>query len=106
MNIKFSYLYRDASNYKNYNTIIFSNPNCHKLEKVELDIKNNLIDNAYFEAIKILIPELFFETQNVDDHDWHEFIQLENTTENITDLKKRTIDIFIQDIMSYHKNIL
>jgi len=27
MNLKFAYLYRDGANYKNFNEVIFSNPN-------------------------------------------------------------------------------
>lgn len=103
MNIKFNYLYRDAGNYKNFNSIVFSNPNCHKPEEIKPDIRNNFIDNIYFEAKIIFIPELFFEDQNADDHEWHELIEIENTTDKMNDLHNRTIDTFIQDIKSYHK---
>jgi hypothetical protein len=103
MNIKFNYLYRDAGNYKNFNAIIFSNPKCYELEKIKVDLKNNLIDNMYFVARQLSIPELFFENINSDDHDWHEFIDIEQTADKINDSKNRTIDKFIQDLKSCYK---
>ena len=42
-NIKFSYLYRDAGNYKNYGEVIFANPDEMPIEEVEILIKSKLI---------------------------------------------------------------
>lgn len=77
MNIKFNYLYRDFSNYKNYNSIVLSNPNNFSINEIDKLIREYLIDGEYFEAEKIGIPSLFFEEKNEDDHEWHEFESLQ-----------------------------
>jgi hypothetical protein len=35
MNIKFTYLYRDAANYKQYNELVFANPNELPIQKIQ-----------------------------------------------------------------------
>jgi len=82
-NIKFNYLYRDASNYKNFGSIIFHNPNNLSIDDVENIIRSQLIDGEYFYARKLNIPELFFEIPNSDDHEFHEFENVEMTNENL-----------------------
>ena len=52
MNLKFSYLYRDGANYKNYNEVIFSNPNSRPVGEVDAIIKEGLIDRTWFVAKK------------------------------------------------------
>jgi hypothetical protein len=105
MNIKFYYLYRDASNYKNYNEIIFQNSDSIDLKLIEMNLKKLFIDSQYFEAKAILIPELYFESKNIDDHDWHEFLQLETTTESVTDSNQRSIIDFINDVDLWRSKI-
>lgn len=73
MNIKLSYLYRDYSNYKQYGSVIFANPNNVAFETVMHIIASNLIDGEYFIAQDWDVPELFFDERNEDDHQWHEF---------------------------------
>ncbi len=100
MNIKFSYLYRDAGNYKNYNNIIFSNPNNISVEQLENSIRNSLIEGLWFDAINWRIPDLYFkeyEWNNELDHCWHEFGQLKETTEKPT--TETTIDMFLTSIL-------
>ena len=80
-NIKFNYLYRDGSNYKNYKSIVFGNPNDISLAQIETTIKKSLIDDEYFYAEKWNLPELFFEVSNSDDHEFHEFESIEYTEE-------------------------
>ena len=80
-NIKLNYLYRDASNYKNYGSVIFSNTNGIPIKQIELALRNTLIDGEYFIANKWNIPELFFEEYNSDDHEFHEFYSIEITNE-------------------------
>jgi hypothetical protein len=80
-NIKFNYLYRDGSNYKNYTGIVFGNPNNLSLNQIEKIIKENLIDGEYFYTKKWDLPELFFEVSNSDDHEFHEFESIEYTEE-------------------------
>ncbi|MEL1245149.1 hypothetical protein AAEO56_12805 [Flavobacterium sp. DGU11] len=81
-NLKFNYLYRDSSNYKNFGNVIFANLNNIQLDVIENAIKRNLIDGEFFSAEEWRLPNLFFETQNVDDHKWHEFESLEVINEN------------------------
>ncbi len=72
MIIQLNYLYRDASNYKNYGSVTIS---CREFDLREIDfrIRQRLIDGEYFSAGKAGIPELFFDVSNEDDHDWHEY---------------------------------
>ncbi len=84
-NIKFSYLYRDAGNYKVWGYEVFSNPDFLSLNIIEQAIRTSLIDGEFFDPddwkVKRLkhddwIPEL--------DHTWNEFDSIEFTDENPT----------------------
>lgn len=101
MNIKIFYLYRDASNYKNFNEIIFSNSDLIDLKYIAINLRKYFIDSQYFEAKAIFIPELYFENMNHDDHGWHEYIKSEITNEAVNDVKQRSIIDFINDIESW-----
>lgn len=81
MNIKLSYLYRDGSNYKQYGSVVFANPNNIPFETVKQIVTSNLIDGEYFVTQDWSVPELFFDDKNEDDHQWHEFESLEITNE-------------------------
>ncbi|MCW4470637.1 hypothetical protein OGH69_16820 [Flavobacterium sp. MFBS3-15] len=83
MNIKLNYLYRDASNYKNYGSVVFSNSNHVSLRSIESAIRQNLIDSEYFVAEIWQLPSLFFSEQNKDDHIWHEYESVEFTYDNV-----------------------
>ena len=84
-NIKFSYLYRDAGNYKNYGEVIFANPDEISLEELERLIKLKLIDGQWFYAKDWEIPDLHFDKWNEDlDHGFHEFDILSYTDGIIT----------------------
>lgn len=99
MNIKFSYLYRDAGNYKNYNNIIFSNPINISVEQLENCIRNSLIEGLWFDAINWRLPDLHFEEYEWNtelDHNWHEFHLLKETTEDPT--TETTIESFLKSI--------
>lgn len=80
MNIQLNYLYRDASNYKNYGWVIVSTDNVD-LNEIDRKIREKLIDGEYFSAAKVGVPELFFDIQNEDDHDWHEYYSVEESQE-------------------------
>ena len=76
MNVAFSYLYRDASNYKQFNEIVFSNPRQIPLEKIDSFIRANLISGCWFVAKDWNLPDLHFKEYPWDsdiDHGWHEF---------------------------------
>ena len=87
MNIKFTYLYRDASNYKQHNEIVFANPNELLIQKIQSAITENLIDGNWFVAKDWNVPDLHFKEyawDNEMDHDWHEFASVEETNEPVT----------------------
>ena len=82
MNLKFYYIYRDFTNYKRHNEIIFSNQNNIPVTEVQAFIKDNLIDGAYFYASEWKVPDLHFENWDTDtDHFLHEFGSLEETND-------------------------
>ena len=96
MNIKFSYLYRDGANYKNYNEIIFSNPSLINLLKIEKLIQEQLIDGKWFYCKEWNIPDIHFKEFAYDseiDVDWHEFEAVEETNEQASE--QNCIDDFL-----------
>lgn len=95
-NIRFNYLYRDYSNYKNYGSVVLDNPNNIDLEDIEKLIRNKLIDGEYFDAYKSGVPKLFFEIKTSDDHELHEFQSLELT--NDLDISM-TIEDFLERLV-------
>ena len=87
MNIKFTYLYRDASNYKQHNEVVFANPNELIIQKIQSSITENLIDRNWFVAKDWNVPDLHFKEYDWDnemDHNWHEFASVEETNEPVT----------------------
>lgn len=96
LNIKLNYLYRDFSNYKQFGSIVFTNPSQLTVEAVTNKVLCSLIDGEYFEHTKWGIPSLFFDSHNEDDHNWHEFEDIVATNESPTD--KRTIEEFISQL--------
>jgi hypothetical protein len=81
-NIKFNYLYRDAGNYKNFNSIIFDNLQNIELSKVETQINSKLISHHWFYADQWQVPDLHSGLwDNEVDHTFHEFESVEYTDE-------------------------
>lgn len=96
MNIRFSYMYRDAGNFKNWGEIVFSNPHNVPLENLSAKVKLALLDEMYFDAFAVKVPDLFFDDYEEDlDHDWHEFERLEQVDSPTTDRQERTIETFL-----------
>lgn len=94
-NIKFSYLYRDSSNYKKFAYVIFTNPDNIDLHELENLIKSKLIYETWFYADKWNLPEVF--TQYIDfrfDPTWHEFESVEYANEPAT--LKLSVSYFMQ----------
>lgn len=58
-NVRLNYLYRDASNYKKWGAVIFSNPDVWSLEKIEEEPRACFEEDMYFIASQIDIPEVF-----------------------------------------------
>lgn len=84
-NICFEYLYRDASNYKNWGEVIF--PAEHDLDLVELEskLREALLDKTFFDAEKAGLPTLYFDNwHESQDVTWHEFSELSTTTQPAT----------------------
>jgi len=84
-NIKFSYLYRDSANYKNFGFVVLDNPTDINLEELENLIRSKLIDNTWFYASEWGLPNLYFDNMDIEaDPTWHEFESLEYTEEAAT----------------------
>ena len=99
MNIKLEYLYRDAGNFKNYGEVIFSNPNNIALDIIASMVEKVLIDNMYFVASKVGLPDLrFAEYIPHLDHDWHEVDALQPTNDLPNDPGHRNIEEFIESL--------
>jgi len=99
MNIQLNYLYRDASNYKQYGNVVFSNAGNIEFEVIKNVIGRNLIDGEFFIADEWDLPPLFFEDKNEDDHQWHEFESLvltnsEECSTNIDELLKKILKVY------------
>lgn len=78
-NIRFAYMYRDASNYKQRGEAIFSNEKQLPADEIEKQIRSFLSDGEYFIARQVHLEERFFDALYDDDHPWHEFIKAETT---------------------------
>lgn len=104
-NIRFTYLYRDASNYKQHGEAILSNETHLTLEEVDQTIRSLLSDGSFFIARQVQLEERFFAIVNEDDHPWHEFVQVEMTTDPTFDPvpeAKRDIVQFLQELKQVH----
>jgi len=81
-NIKFSYFYRDAGNYKQFGYIIFSDPDDVDIVQLEILIRNKLIDETWFYADQWHLPDLHFDGWNNQlDNTFHEFDCINYTDE-------------------------
>ncbi len=105
-NIRFAYLYRDASNYKQHGEVIFSNENQLVLDEVEKQIRLFLSDGLFFIARQVHVEERFFDVVSNDDHPWHEVVMLEATSDPTFDPipeRKRDIAEFLADLDKAHR---
>lgn len=84
LNLKINYLYRDDSNYKQYESVVLTNKQELDINYVKDVLIARLIDGEYFVASEWGFPELFFETTTGDDHNWHEWQGIEYTYEAAT----------------------
>ncbi|MES2428399.1 MAG: hypothetical protein V4560_15570 [Bacteroidota bacterium] len=88
-NIKFSYLYRDSCNYKNYRALIFANPNNVDLDELKNLIKCKLVDYIWFYHDEWQVPNLRFDDWCIEvDPTWHEFESIEYSNELANTSKK------------------
>ncbi|MBC3869463.1 hypothetical protein [Undibacterium oligocarboniphilum] len=64
-------------------------------------LKQVLLDEMYFDALAVGIPELFFEDYDEElDHDCHEFDRLDLVDLPLTDDQGRAIDDFFARLMT------
>jgi hypothetical protein len=97
-NIKFNYQYRDAANYKQAGFVIFSNPENLSTTFLEEQLRKKLIDQEFFYPSNFNAPHLTLNGIDYDpnlDHEWNEFISLEETEEEANDKRSRIINELI-----------
>ncbi len=81
MNIKFSYLYRDGGNYKQYGEEVFTNNSGLSCEEIEAMIRECLYDGEFFYVHEWGLRDLhYYPWDNDLDHTWHEFDCVEVTS--------------------------
>ena len=97
MNIELTYLYRDAANYKNWGTVVFSNTQDMTLSDIESAARRGVIDGAWFVAQDVGLPDLRPEDWDDEiDHDWHELHSLSETDAECDDPRGRDITEFLR----------
>ena len=104
-NVRFVYMYRDASNYKQHGEVILSNETLLTDEEVDKQIRSLLSDGLFFIARQVQIEERFFDVVSEDDHPWHEFVSVEVTTDPTFDPvpeEKRDITKFLKELEDAH----
>lgn len=100
-NIKFSYLYRDAGNYKKWADVVFSNPDGSTPEEVTEALKDAFLQDGLFIAHQIRIPEAFlFDRGDATsgDHCFHELDSVEASLEVPNDRYSRSITQFMIEV--------
>ena len=106
-NIRFVYMYRDASNYKQHGEVILSNETQRTVEEVDKQIRSLLSDGLFFIARQVQVEERFFDVVSEDDHPWHEFVSVEATTDPTIDPvpeEKRDISTFLKELDQAHRS--
>lgn len=99
MKLIFSYLYRDAGNFKNFASVVLSNTQQRPLAELEQALRSKLIDGLYFNAAQVNLPSVFFDDYDDElDHDWHEFESLELADVTVIEVPERDISSLIQDL--------
>lgn len=109
-NLRFRYLYRDTSNYKQHGEAVFSNRDRLSLKEIEERIRASLRDGEFFIARQVCLEEFFFDVLHEDDHPWHEFHFLEATTDPLFDPvcwqergQHRDIATFLSELEAAHR---
>ena len=105
-NVRFAYMYRDASNYKQHGEAIFSNEKQLPVDEIEKQIRSFLNDGEFFIARQIHLEERFFDALYDDDHSWHEFVRVEATDDPTFDPEaehKRDSAEFLGELENAHR---
>ena len=110
-NVRFVYMYRDASNYKQHGEVILPNETQRTVEDVDTQIRSLLSDGLFFIARQVQVEERFFDVVSEDDHPWHEFVSVEATTDPTFDPVpeqqrdiKRDITNFLKELEQAHRS--
>jgi len=106
-NIRFVYMYRDASNYKQHGEVILSNETLLTVEEVDNQIRSLLSDGLFFIARQVQVEERFFAVVSEDDHPWHEYVSVEATTDPTFDPvpeQQRDISKFLKELEQAHRS--
>ncbi|MEQ9464387.1 MAG: hypothetical protein RJQ10_12070 [Haliea sp.] len=102
MNVGFEYLYRDAGNNKLWGFVVFANKRDLSVAHLEKALEPHLIDGQFFPASPDLLPPLQFPNHDDSlDHDWLEYSGMEESTETVTDSKKRDIGDFVDQLIEH-----
>lgn len=99
--IKFSYLYRDAGNYKNWAEVVFSNTDCLPVESIRKSLRDSFLRDGLFIAHQVRLPDAFFaigRDVTSDDHCFHEFGAVAASLEIANDRHARSIGQFIAEV--------
>ena len=106
-NIRFVYMYRDASNYKQHGEILLSNETLLTVDEVDKQIRSLLSDGLFFIAQQMQVEERFFDVVSEDDHPWHEYVSVEATDDPAFDPipeEKRDITNFLKELDQAHRS--
>ena len=102
--IKFTYLYRDGSNYKRWGEVILSNPEKLTIREIDKRLRDAFEQKEFFVAHQLDVPEVFLYADgkvDSDDHCYHEYHsvqEVESSPENasirsVTDLLLRAEEV-------------
>jgi hypothetical protein len=97
----FEYLYRDASNYKQWGRVTFEDRGGLGLDSLDRRLLRAMMIDSTFVADQIRLPEIFLFSSwhvDVDDHCLHEFNSLEIVAQPPNDLHQRSILQFVQEV--------
>jgi hypothetical protein len=99
-NVRFQYLYRDGSNYKKWGDVVFSNADDLSIESIRKSLRGSFSDDGLFIAHQVRIPEVFLAEEyelDSDDHCFHEFADVEATSDAQNDPSGRSIGEFMTE---------
>jgi hypothetical protein len=100
-NMKFHYLYRDASNYKKWAEIVFSNHEGLSSDAAAKALRSCFSSDGLFIAHQVRVPEVFLFAEyglTPDDHCFHEFDSIEVTYDVPNDAYSRSIRKFMAEV--------
>ncbi|NUQ81348.1 MAG: hypothetical protein HUU10_07020 [Bacteroidetes bacterium] len=101
MNILVEYLYRDATNTKQFGSVVFTNPEGLDLQTIRERMRKSLIDGEYFYPDRVGIRLIYAYAWDPEiDHTWYEFENVSHTDSAPTD--PRTADQFLLELTSSH----